>query len=103
MINKKVDPIPKESAMPYQLKLELPDEVFQPLAQAAQHTGQSLEQWATDQLRSCAVSYTKQAADLARLLVHAGAADLGKPTGADNESIDADLAREYGSSHEEGR
>jgi predicted DNA-binding antitoxin AbrB/MazE fold protein len=43
------------------------------------------------------------AADLARLLAHAGAVDMGKPTGAGNESIDADLAREYGASHEPGR
>lgn len=89
--------------MSHQLTLELPDEVFQPLAQAARHAGQSLEQWAAAQLRSCAASSTKQAADLARLLAHAGAVDLGKATGADNDSIDADLAREYGSSHEEGR
>ncbi len=88
--------------MTHQLTLELPDEIFQPLVQAAQYAGQSLEQWATTQLRSCAASSTKQAADLARLMVHAGAVDLGQPTGADNESIDADLAREYGSSHEEG-
>jgi len=26
---------------------------------------------------------------------HAGAVSLGRPTGADNESIDADLAREF--------
>ena len=32
-----------------------------------------------------------------------GSVDLGYPTGADNESIDADLAREYGSTHEETR
>jgi predicted DNA-binding antitoxin AbrB/MazE fold protein len=30
-----------------------------------------------------------------------GSVDLGYPTGADNESIDADLAREYASTHEE--
>lgn len=30
-----------------------------------------------------------------------GAASLGHPTGADNESIDADLAREYAATHEE--
>lgn len=89
--------------MPHQLTLELPDEVFQPLVEAAQHAGQSLEQWATAQLRSCAVSSTKQTLDLARLMVHAGAVDLGVPTGTENESIDTDLAREYGSSHEEGR
>ncbi|MBX9583120.1 MAG: hypothetical protein K2X87_22665 [Gemmataceae bacterium] len=31
---------------------------------------------------------------------HFGAVDLGRPTGADNEGIDADLAREYGDRHE---
>lgn len=36
-----------------------------------------------------------------RLLRHAGAARLDYPTGADNERIDSDLAREYGSTHEE--
>ena len=44
---------------------------------------------------------TKRTADLARILAHAGAVDLGRPTGADNESIDADLAREYGSCHKD--
>ena len=48
---------------------------------------------------STAASATERAADLARLMAHAGAVDLGKPTGTDNESIEADLAREYGSSH----
>lgn len=35
-----------------------------------------------------------------RLRRHAGAQSLGYQTGADNESIDADLASEYGSRHE---
>jgi hypothetical protein len=82
--------------MTHQLTLELGDEVFRPLAQAARQAGQSLEQWAAAQLRSCAESSLKHTADLARLMAHAGAVDLGKPTGADNDSIDADLAREYG-------
>jgi predicted DNA-binding antitoxin AbrB/MazE fold protein len=30
-----------------------------------------------------------------------GSVDLGYPTGADNDTIDADLAREYASTHEE--
>jgi hypothetical protein len=30
-----------------------------------------------------------------------GAVGLGQPTGADNESIDADLTREYASTHED--
>jgi len=37
---------------------------------------------------------------MARLRRHAGAQDLGYPTGADNECIDADLAREYLNTHE---
>ena len=36
-----------------------------------------------------------------RLLQHADAAHLGYATGADNEQIDADLAYEYGGTHEE--
>jgi len=32
---------------------------------------------------------------------HAGAVNLGHPTGVDNESIDADLARAYSNAHEE--
>jgi hypothetical protein len=32
---------------------------------------------------------------------HFGEVDLGYPTGADNESIDADLAREYAADREE--
>ncbi len=30
-----------------------------------------------------------------------GSVSLGHPTGSDNESIDADLGREYGSTHED--
>lgn len=32
-----------------------------------------------------------------------GSVDLGHPTGTDNESIDADLAREYAATHEDIR
>lgn len=60
--------------MSHQLTMELPDELFQPLAQAAHQAGQSLEQWATAQLRSCVASSAKQEVDLARLLVRAGMA-----------------------------
>lgn len=86
--------------MARQLTLELQDEVFAPLAEAAHEAGQSLEQWATAQLRACAETSGKKALEMARLLVHAGAVDLGRPTGAENESIDSDLAGEYGSPHE---
>jgi hypothetical protein len=89
--------------MARELTLQLADDVFQPLARAAAQAGQSLEQWATAQLQTCAASADRRAADLARLLQHAGAVDLGQPTGTNNDAIDADLAREYGSSHQDGR
>jgi len=41
-------------------------------------------------------------AERQRLRRHAGAVSLGRPTGIDNEAIDADLAREYSSTHENG-
>jgi hypothetical protein len=42
----------------------------------------------------------ERAEAMARLMGHAGAVNLGHPIGADNESIDVDLAREYGGRHE---
>ena len=81
--------------MSHQLTLELPDEVFDPLIQAARRAGQTVEQWATAQLRSCATPATNHAQDLTRLMAHAGAVDLGTPTGADNTRIDADLAPDH--------
>ena len=36
-----------------------------------------------------AAASAKRSADLARIMTHAGAVYLGRPTGADNESIDA--------------
>lgn len=36
----------------------------------------------------------------ARLELHLGAVDVGRPTGADNEQIDADLARAYAETNE---
>lgn len=89
--------------MPYRLTLELPDEVYRPLTRAAAQAGQTPEQWTLAHLRTCLPAAPERAGDLARLMRHAGAVDLGHPTGADNEAIDADLAREYGSSHEDGR
>lgn len=41
-------------------------------------------------------------AERQRLRKHAGSVSLGRPTGIDNEAIDADLAREYGRTHEDG-
>ncbi|HLN30391.1 MAG TPA: hypothetical protein VK395_21795 [Gemmataceae bacterium] len=83
------------------LTLELSEDVYRPLARTAAASGQSLEEWAVDRLRRSDMSPEEYAAALARLLQHAGAVDLGRPTGANNENIDADLAREFGDAHED--
>jgi hypothetical protein len=42
------------------------------------------------------LSDAEKQAELAKLMRHAGAVDSGDPRSADNDRIDADLAREYG-------
>lgn len=88
--------------MPHRLTLELPEDVYQPVVQAAEQVGQTPEQWAVAQLRACVPSAKAHAVALAKLMRHAGAVDLGYATGAENEKIDADLAKEYSGQHEEG-
>ncbi len=85
--------------MTHKLTLELPEDVYQPVKRAAEQSGQTPEEWALARLRAAAPS-DDQIAALERLLRHAGAVDLGKPTGIDNVQIDADLANEYGDTHE---
>ncbi len=84
--------------------LELPDNVYQPLVKVAEKTGKPLEEWILAQLRAhmprVVLSERERAEAMARLMGHAGAVNLGHPTGADNESIDVDLAQEYGRMHE---
>jgi len=74
--------------------LELSDEVYQPLAQAASAVRQTPEEWIVASLRRQLVAYD------ARLRRHFGSVDLGAPTGADNRLIDADLAHAYADPHE---
>jgi hypothetical protein len=85
--------------------LELPDNVYKPLVKVAEKAELSLEEWILARLRayvpSVALSEQERAEAMARLMRHAGAVNLRHPTGVDNESIDADLAREYSSTHEE--
>ncbi|MGA9350766.1 MAG: hypothetical protein WBW48_18450 [Anaerolineae bacterium] len=84
--------------------LELPDSVYQPLVKIAEKTGKPLEEWILAQLWArvprVVLSERERAEAMARLMGHAGAVNLGHPTGADNESIDVDLAQEYSSMHE---
>jgi hypothetical protein len=77
------------------LTLQLPDEVYQPLVQAAAQTGKTPEEWTLEQLRRWAPTPKEREAALARLMRHAGAVNLGHPTGVDNDGIDADIAQGY--------
>ena len=71
--------------------LELPDEVYETVKRRAEGTRQTPAEWITTAL------WQQLPPRDERLRRHFGAVNLGDPTGADNESIDADLAREYGS------
>ncbi|MGQ9632572.1 MAG: hypothetical protein ACUVXI_19995 [bacterium] len=81
--------------------------MYELLVKVAGKAGQTLEEWVLARLRSyvpqVALSDQERAPAMARLMRHAGAVNLGRPTGADNESIDTDLAREYSSTHLEER
>lgn len=86
---------------------EVPDEVYEACQQMAARHGKRVEECVLEFLARNGTKprpkltdeETRAAWD--RLMRHIGAQNLGYATGADNESIDADLAREYGSSHEE--
>lgn len=90
------------------LTLELSDEVYAALQQQAKILGIDLSELAATSLerqyrltkdKDQRTEAEKEAARQ-RFRAHAGSIS-GYPTGADNESIDADLAREYASNHEE--
>jgi len=76
--------------MGYAVTLELPDDVYQPLLQMAVAAHQTPEEWLLVNLRRQLAIYDP------KLRRHFGAVNLGQPTGADNQSIDADLAQAYG-------
>ena len=80
--------------MGYPLTVELPEELRQPLFRQATTVGQTPEEWVVTALRRQLVVRDE------RLRKHFGAINLGAPTGADNASIDADLARAYVDTHE---
>lgn len=93
--------------MSQSLTVELSDEAYAALRRQAQVAGASLSHVAaallerqvtgTGALRTDA----EMQAARERFERHFGEVNLGHPTGADNDSIDADLAREYSSTHSE--
>ncbi|MGH9943888.1 MAG: hypothetical protein ACRD9R_16205 [Pyrinomonadaceae bacterium] len=93
--------------MEHKLTVTLPDEIYQPLVEAAAQQGRTPEEFAAERLahavppaRPPLDSAAAQVAH-ARLMQHVGAWSSGNPNSADNEQIDADLAREYGNTHED--
>jgi hypothetical protein len=89
------------------LTFQVSDEVYEACQQIAAKSGRTDEEvmleWLAKRAEKKRPKLTEEENRAAwqRLQQHMGAENLGYPTGADNESIDADLAREYGSTHEE--
>lgn len=89
------------------LTFEIADEVHDALQGTAARTGRPFEELVLEWLFKyrpkprLALSEQEREAAMNRLRRHMGAQNLGHATGADNESIDRDLTREYGSTHEE--
>lgn len=88
--------------MSQQLTLELNDEVYANLQRKANAVGLSITEWivATLSKQSNSVSEVLRSAEQQeqarqKFRSHARVIRLGYPTGVDNESIDADLARAY--------
>lgn len=87
--------------MEHKLTITLPDEVYQPLIETARELGQTPEELAAKQVRQSnlrprhKLSEAETQAARARFERHFGAVASGDPRSADNDRIDADLAREY--------
>ncbi|MFL6216753.1 MAG: hypothetical protein ACJ74J_22920 [Blastocatellia bacterium] len=90
--------------MEHKLIITLPDEVYQPLVEAALEEGRTPEELAAERLSRTLPTPPPQPPNgekKASIRDFFGSVSLGHPTGADNESIDRDLAREYAATHEE--
>lgn len=91
------------------MTLELPDEVYEVVERTAQANSQPAAAWVAARVpmllptRKPRPVLTPEEYEAARqrLMRHAGAVNSGDPNSADNERIDADLAREYASNHED--
>jgi len=86
------------------LVLQLSDEAYALILQQAEAANLSpsklAEIWLSQRLNlNLGRTEAEKQAARKRFESHFGEIDLGYPTGADNESIDADLAREYADNH----
>lgn len=113
--------------MEHQLTITVSDEVFQPLIEAALKEGCTPEEYLGERVVQVlpakpvngehkkkgditrffgawdsaeSLSAEERAQAKARLKSFAGAVNSGDPLSADNDRIDADLAREYANTHE---
>jgi hypothetical protein len=92
--------------MSKRITIELPDDVYSALRHLANCTGRPIEELASEWvLRLRRPTNTQMDAVASgkaweRLRQYAGAAAGGDPHASDNARIDADLAREYLSTHE---
>jgi hypothetical protein len=85
------------------LTLELSDELYETLQQQASSAGLSIAEWLIVSVHpqpsflphDRSQNEIQHEEQRQQLLQHAGVISLGHGTGADNESIDADLARAY--------
>lgn len=93
--------------MSHILSIELSEDAYRAIQRQAELTGSSAADLAAASLEqhfrqeSPARSEAEKEAARTRFERHFGEVDLGSPTGADNESIDADLAKEYAGRGEE--
>jgi predicted transcriptional regulator len=89
------------------LTFEISEDLYQSFDHIARRDGKTTEQVALEYLarraaeRRPKLSEEERRAAHEQFRRHIGATSLGHPTGADNESIDRDLAREYANTHEE--
>ena len=89
------------------LTFQVSDEVYEACQQIAAKYGRTEEEvvleWLAKRAQKKRPKLTEEESRAAweRLLRYAGAVSSGDPRSADNDRIDADLAREYGCSHEE--
>lgn len=91
------------------IKIEISDDAYRAAARLAQLTGQSVEQWAAGRLASSLPlrngngdrNGTHPVPLSAELAAFAGCVDIAQEQWSHNESIDRDLAVEYGSTHED--
>jgi hypothetical protein len=93
--------------MSQNLTLELSEQVFAAIQRQAQAIGISPAQLAAillerqfPQAFKLLLDASEQNVAQAKFERHFGTLEVGGSTGLDNESIDADLAREYASTHE---